>query len=319
MNTLIPSTSSLAPHELTPLALTSLASEINHHHQLACLRAAEAVSHAAQAGKLLLGVKAALPHGEFGAWLAANIDVTARQAQRYMAAALGKPLAVRALASNTTRVSHLTPNDGEALHINRVLGNWQDSAVVVPHAEAPGRFHYAFITGAVGDGGSCTYTRRAVKAEYIALMINRDLSMPEPGKVDIERRAHPGCSTNPFAEEDAASAMDGAPPALHPNLTFVRELVEQFIADTPCIEAANAALFELLDGGDEYEILPLPGDSLETLQANVMQLIALASEPPPTSLKSAARDKALRQRERIGMLARNAAMLLASHGAGTRS
>lgn len=80
-------------------SLTALASEINHHHQLACLRADEVISHAVEVGKLLLAVKATLSHGEFGDWLQSNIRVTPRQAQRYMAAALGKPTPVRALAS----------------------------------------------------------------------------------------------------------------------------------------------------------------------------------------------------------------------------
>ena len=87
--------------------LATWAADINHHHQQACLRAGEAINHAIEAGKLLIAVKQRLPHGEFGNWLEKNIQVTQRQAQRYIAAAQGKPVPVRAIASNTTPVSYL--------------------------------------------------------------------------------------------------------------------------------------------------------------------------------------------------------------------
>ena len=87
--------------------LATWAADINHHHQQACLRAGEAINHAIEAGKLLIAVKQRLPHGEFGNWLEKNIQVTQRQAQRYIAAAQGKPVPVRAIASNATPVSYL--------------------------------------------------------------------------------------------------------------------------------------------------------------------------------------------------------------------
>ena len=87
--------------------LATWAADINHHHQQACLRAGEAINHAIEAGKLLIAVKQRLPHGEFGGWLEKNIQVTQRQAQRYIAAAQGKPVPVRAIASNATPVSYL--------------------------------------------------------------------------------------------------------------------------------------------------------------------------------------------------------------------
>ena len=87
--------------------LATWAADITHHHQQACLRAGEAINHAIEAGKLLIAVKQRLPHGEFGNWLEKNIQVTQRQAQRYIAAAQGKPVPVRAIASNATPVSYL--------------------------------------------------------------------------------------------------------------------------------------------------------------------------------------------------------------------
>lgn len=86
--------------------LVNIADEINREHSLAMSHADIAVDHAKRAGTLLLQVKNSLPHGEFLPWLASNIKVSERQAQRYIRAALGKPMPVRALA-NTTPVSDL--------------------------------------------------------------------------------------------------------------------------------------------------------------------------------------------------------------------
>ena len=77
--------------------LATVAAEIEEHHVAAETLAAEAVAHAVEAGKLLIEVKAALPHGQFGQWIAANVSVSARQAQRYIAAAQGrKPTTIKA-------------------------------------------------------------------------------------------------------------------------------------------------------------------------------------------------------------------------------
>ena len=94
-------------NELTEVK-SDIAAEINRHHGLAVARAGEAIQHVIAAGKLLLEVKAALPHGQFGEWMAANIQVSARQAQRYIAVAQGKPLPVRAIAAKNDTVSYLS-------------------------------------------------------------------------------------------------------------------------------------------------------------------------------------------------------------------
>jgi len=291
-------------------SLAALVSDINHHHQLACLRADEAVNHAVQAGKLLLGVKATLPHGQFGDWLQSNLEVTPRHARRYMAAAQGKPVPIRTIASKRTPVSVLEVNEGEAIHIERVLGNWQDLVMVFPHADAPGFFHYAFITGEVGEDGSCSYTKHGVNAKAISAMVNRDLSMPELKELGIERFTHPGCSKNPFATKNFVSALDTVKPVFHPDLEFARELVEQFIADND-IDAANMEIVKLLDGGDEYEVLALPGDSLDTIKANLKRVIAQASEPVPLTGKKE-NHRPAQQRKKIVMLARTVFKLLAT-------
>ena len=73
----------------------NIADDINRFHNLACKKADEAMSYAAQAGNLLLEVKASLKHGEWMPWLAANVSVSHRMAQRYMQAARGRPFSVQ--------------------------------------------------------------------------------------------------------------------------------------------------------------------------------------------------------------------------------
>lgn len=85
---------------------TDLAADINRFHELACLRAEEAIDHAKQAGLLLLEAKAALKHGEWLPWLQQNIFVSARQVQRYMQVAQGRALPLRSLVKSD-KVSHL--------------------------------------------------------------------------------------------------------------------------------------------------------------------------------------------------------------------
>jgi hypothetical protein len=62
------------------------AAEINRHHLLARGHADAAIQHAVDAGRLLLQVKTQLMHGEWLPWLRANLEVSPRQAQRYIAA-----------------------------------------------------------------------------------------------------------------------------------------------------------------------------------------------------------------------------------------
>lgn len=74
------------------------AAQIQAHHDAAHNAADKAIEHAKQAGVLLLEVKASLPHGEFTKWVDVHLTVSQRQAQRYIAAAQGKALPVRAIA-----------------------------------------------------------------------------------------------------------------------------------------------------------------------------------------------------------------------------
>lgn len=88
--------------EITTTA-ADMAAEINRLHGIAVARAGEALQYAADAGKLLLEVKASLPHGEFVAWVEKNLSVSVRQAQRYISVAQGKPQPIRAIAGTVPK------------------------------------------------------------------------------------------------------------------------------------------------------------------------------------------------------------------------
>src|SRR6516165_3688560 len=67
------------------LSATSLSAEINAAHTAACRAAGEALNHARRAGELLQQAKAAVNHGEWLPWLAANCPaISERTAQGYM-------------------------------------------------------------------------------------------------------------------------------------------------------------------------------------------------------------------------------------------
>lgn len=89
--------------------LSITATEINRLHAQAHASAESAVDSAKAAGKLLIEAKASMKHGEFLPWIVANTSVSTRQAQRYMAAALGKFGNVRDVFPKSDMMSHLPP------------------------------------------------------------------------------------------------------------------------------------------------------------------------------------------------------------------
>jgi len=66
------------------LELGSLAEQINAEHRACEEAATTALSHAMNAGDLLTGAKARLPHGGFVAWLEENFAGSGRTARAYM-------------------------------------------------------------------------------------------------------------------------------------------------------------------------------------------------------------------------------------------
>lgn len=92
----------------------SVSAEIRIEHEAACRAMRSGLEHARRAGALLNQAKAAVPHGQWLPWLAANCpDISLRVAQMYMRVAARWPeLEARA---NTKRVSHLSIRDAVAL------------------------------------------------------------------------------------------------------------------------------------------------------------------------------------------------------------
>ncbi len=201
----------------------TIANEINSHAEQATAKANEAMHHAIEAGKLLLEVKASLAHGQFGAWLETNVKVSSRQAQRYMAAAEGKPVPIRSLSSKYDTVSHLTDESKQAVTDWPVPtwtptpGHWMSAVTneaawwVVPSLEHPGFFHISkFHQDATAkadpnqvywDGESLfDGTKRPVRADVVEPMLQH-LGMKEPVNAEWTSREKPGLS-RPFGEPE---------------------------------------------------------------------------------------------------------------------
>lgn len=199
----------------------NIASEINEHHASATAKAGEAIHHAKEAGRLLLEVKAAVPHGEFGKWLEQNITVSVRQAQRYIAVAEGKPIPIRALTSKYDTVSHLQEpqavTDWPTPTWTPTPGHWHmahtDDAAwwVVPSLEHPGHFHISKLhqlqtpepaTNEPEWDGVSVFdgTKSPMKAYAIEGMLQH-FGMAKPSKVNWEVTEKAGLS-RPFGEPE---------------------------------------------------------------------------------------------------------------------
>ena len=93
-------------HDLT--TVDQITKKIQELHESAQTNAETAVSHAVEAGKLLLELKRQLPHGQFLRHVSKNMNISIRQCQRYMAASQGKsPLALSDLTGKSDTMSHL--------------------------------------------------------------------------------------------------------------------------------------------------------------------------------------------------------------------
>ena len=202
----------------------NIAAQINYHHQTARQQADEAIRHAEEAGKLLMEVKAALPHGEFGPWLDANVLVSQRQAQRYMAVAQGKPVPVRALGSKNDTVSYL--EDATKPTTDWPAPKWQPAANtwysarwdkasfwVVPSTHE-GFFHVSKLHQDATakpdpdqpdwDGESLfDGSKRPMRADVVEQFL-WTLGMSEPEKIDWEMLDKPGID-RPFCEPEQQS------------------------------------------------------------------------------------------------------------------
>lgn len=96
-------------------------------------------------------------------------------------------------------------------------------------------------------------------------------------------------------------------------IELARELMDGYLA-VASIEESNRDLFNLLDGGDEFECLTLPGDSAEAIRANIVTALELASQPVPAITTGRNREDRRRsaeyQRQRLHLLCRVALALV---------
>lgn len=185
--------------------LSTWAADINAAHADAVKHATSAIDYAKTAGELLLKAKQKLPHGAFGSWLEANCSVSERQARRYMAAAQGKPLPVRALKSDT--VSVLKDESPKTLH-DYFRPSWipmkgytyccatDTGAYWVVHSkEHPGFFHVSHLTEDTYSG-----TRRPVAGITVEYMLQGyDLTTPADADWNVRKGYD---MTRPFGEPE---------------------------------------------------------------------------------------------------------------------
>lgn len=178
----------------------STGNEINRLHELATKSATEAIEYAKQAGDLLLQVKRQLPYGQLGTWIAQNLSVSVRQAQRYMAAAQGKSIPVGELADEYSNEPGLTdvitPELVESI-INGVYvpswrpepGHWYLVAEkngaywVVPDLQNINRFHVSRLYSKGTKNGNVFFdgTRWAESADLVEIRL-KDFGLAEPSQ-----------------------------------------------------------------------------------------------------------------------------------------
>ena len=104
------------------------------------------------------------------------------------------------------------------------------------------------------------------------------------------------------------------------NLELARELTAHLISEMHTLHGENQHIERLLDAGDEYELILLPGESLEDIVDNLKTVERLASEPVP--MPTAGRDRerhhyqATHQRDDIRLFATVALALLDPNATG---
>ena len=200
-------------HKLTQATCT----EINRLHQLATKSASEAIEYAKQAGELLLQVKAQLPYGAFGDWMEQNLSVSARQAQRYMAVAQGKPIPVRELAARNDTVSQvarsdmmsqlsdvLSPEEADSVIDGTWTPKWKPEAGhwysaftesgaywVVPDLTQPHLFHVSRLDSDPADEDGLFYgTRWAEVTDFVEIRLKQyGMADPINTKWKVSKRA----------------------------------------------------------------------------------------------------------------------------------
>ena len=183
------------------MLLPEAAAAINRHHTDATAHAQSAIDHARAAGDLLLRVKEELPHGEFIPWVEANCRVSPRQAQRYMRASRGLPIAVTAPKNDTvTFLGGLHIDPDEMLTITRTVEGWRDEIFVVPAEERPGHLYVMCMDGPVGEGCHAAMTKRPMTPYWVNVMLSRHLSGDMTGTKVSRMKVTAGLSREKWCE-----------------------------------------------------------------------------------------------------------------------
>ena len=127
-----------------------LAASINNEHRLAHVRLGEALSHAVEAGELLLRVREIVEHGGWLAWVRANCEFSTRMAQNYIRLAreyqaLPAEDAKRVSHSSIRRALHALSSesehnesgaDGSAVHFSSESDQWNTPKPILKRALA---------------------------------------------------------------------------------------------------------------------------------------------------------------------------------------
>jgi hypothetical protein len=151
-------------------SLDSLAIEINTAHAAACHAAHEAVGHARHCGELLVQAKAALRHGHFLAWIAANCQVGQRQARNYIV-----------LAKNWGRIAKSAP--GSDLSIKQALRLIHE----VDHASKFAMPTLTTTTTLVGLGTGSLAVVEPMHDRYFYVGVFHDLDGDRPYIIETRR------------------------------------------------------------------------------------------------------------------------------------
>ena len=104
------------------------------------------------------------------------------------------------------------------------------------------------------------------------------------------------------------------------SIDLANDLMAHLISEMHHVYRENAHIERLLDAGDEYELNPLPGESLDDIVNNLKMVVTLASEPVPMPTTGRDRERhhnqAPHQRDDIRLFAQVALALLDPNAAG---
>ena len=166
--------------------LNELRLEINAEHTLAEGAAVTALGHAKRTGELLVEAKNQIPHGDWLQWLAANCEVSPRQAQRYIKVATNwERISKNDAASYLTidnAISKPKPDDKDEwikrlndLPIGRLLVRFFEFgyAVVFRSKDHPEYFHFnAYILELELESGEAQESKRPMLPFFIASLLS---------------------------------------------------------------------------------------------------------------------------------------------------